>query len=69
MPSASAMPAETEFSGFVTCCGELTDTISQVPRDRRTSQPRQVGRRRERAYLSSADLSSAERSFPLPAIT
>ncbi len=31
MPSASAMPAETEFSGFVTCCGELTDTISQVP--------------------------------------
>ncbi len=71
MPSPSAMPAETEFSGFVTCCDELTATISQVPLSRSacletvgTSQPRRVGRRRVRAYLSSA-----ERGFLLPAIT
>lgn len=31
MPSASAMPAEAETSGFVTCCAELTGTIALVP--------------------------------------
>jgi hypothetical protein len=31
MLAASATPAGAESSGFVTCCGELTGTISQVP--------------------------------------
>ena len=31
MPAASVTPAGAEYSGFVTCCGELTGTISQVP--------------------------------------
>ena len=34
MPSASAKPAEAESSGFVTCCGELTGTITLVPLSR-----------------------------------
>ena len=34
MPSPSAMADEAESSGFVTCCGELTGTISLVPLSR-----------------------------------
>jgi len=34
MPSASALPAEAESSGFVTCCGELTGIVSLVPLSR-----------------------------------